>query len=816
MEAVMNEKKIVNVTPAKSRKIKTVAVLGSGVMGSRIALHFANAGLKVFLLDIVTPKLSDEDAKKPALRNKLVNDALAFALKSNPSPVYDKAFASRITTGNFDDNLESIKNADWVMEAVVENLDIKKSLFEKIEKFRKPGTLISSNTSGIPIHLMAEGRSDDFRAHFCGTHFFNPPRYLRLLEIIPTKETNQEVIDFLLHYGDLYLGKQTVLCKDTPAFIANRVGIFAICVVLKLQREMDLTIDQVDALTGTFIGKPKSATFRTTDVVGLDTMVKVAKGAYDNLPGDDRRDFFKMPDFINKMVENKWLGDKTGQGFFKKEKDASGKKSFSTLNLKTLQYEPSNRKVKFPVLETGKQIDNLRDRLKFIAKSTNTDKGAEFLNKLSFYVNEYIGKRIPEISDELYRIDDGMRAGFGWTLGPFEQWDVVGVRKTVEVMKAAGFTVATWVDEMLASGNETFYKAENGRRTYYDVKSKTYKSIPGREAFIILSDVAASKTAVWKSSACRLDDIGDGVLNLSWNTKMNTLGGEVIEGINKAIDIAEQQGWKGLVLGHEGENFSAGANLAMIFMMAAEQDFDELDFAVRAFQSTTMRTRYSSIPVVITPHHLTLGGGCELTMHCDSAVALAETYIGLVEVGVGLIPGGGGTKEMALRASDAYYAGDTQIPQLAERFQSIATAKVATSAYEAFPIGVLDRKKDIIVLNQDRLIMTAKEKALELYFEGYMQKPMRDDITVLGKAALGTLYAGIAAFNIGGYASEYDMKIAKKIAFVLCGGDLSSETKVSEQYLLDLEREAFLSLCGEKKTLERIQSMLTTGKPLRN
>ncbi len=814
MEAVSPEKKAVQVTPAKSRKIKTVAVLGSGVMGSRIALHYANIGLKVFLLDIVTPKLSEEDAKKPALRNKMVNDALAFALKSNPSPVYDKTFASRITTGNFDDNLAWIKNADWVIEVVVENLAIKQSLFEKVEQFRKPGTLITSNTSGIPIHLMAEGRSDDFRAHFCGTHYFNPPRYLRLLEIIPTKETDKEVIDFLLEYGSLYLGKQTVLCKDTPAFIANRVGVFSICAVLKLQQEMGLTVDEIDALSGTFIGKAKSATFRTTDVVGLDTMVKVAQGAYDNLPNDERRDVFKLPEFVNKMVENKWFGDKSGQGFFKKSKDANGKKTFTTLNVNTMEYEPTNKKVKFPVLDGGKPIENLKDRLKFISKGT--DKGAMFLNTLSFYVNEYVSKRIPEISDELYRIDDAMRGGFMWSMGPFEQWDNVGVRKTVEKMAAAGFNVAPWVTEMLAAGNETFYKVENGKRKYYDIPSKSYKTIPGTESFIILSDIAASNKPVWKSAACRLDDIGDGILNIGWNTKMNAIGGEVLEGINKAIDVAEQQGWRGLVIGHEGENFSAGANLAMIFMMAIEQDFDELDFAVRAFQASTMRTRYSSIPVVVAPHHMTLGGGCEFTMHSDSAVALAETYIGLVEVGVGLIPGGGGTKEMALRASDAYYNGDAQIPQLVEKFQSIASAKVATSAYEAFGVGVLDKKKDLIVLNSDRLIAAAKERAIELAEAGYVQKAQREDITVLGKAGLGALYAGVAAFNIGGYASEHDMKIAKKIAYVMCGGDLSAETKVSEQYLLDLEREAFLSLCGEKKSLERIQSILTSGKPLRN
>ncbi|MFN8308319.1 MAG: 3-hydroxyacyl-CoA dehydrogenase NAD-binding domain-containing protein, partial [Chitinophagales bacterium] len=631
------EKKSVQVQPANVRKIKNVAVLGAGVMGSRIALHYANIGLKVTLLDIVTPGLSEADAKKPALRNKKVNDELAFALKSNPSPVYDKAFASRITTGNFDDNSDLLKQADWIIEVVVENLEVKKKVFANVEKFRKPGTLITSNTSGIPIHLMTEGRSDDFKAHFCGTHYFNPPRYLRLLEIIPTADTHPEVVKFLMNYGDVFLGKQTVLCKDTPAFIANRVGVFSICAVFQLQQELDMTVDEIDALTGTFIGKPKSATFRTTDVVGLDTMVKVAKGAYDNLPNDERRDIFKVPTYVEEMVKNNWIGDKAGQGFFKKEKDASGKKSFSTLNLKTLQYEPTNKKVKFPVLETGKPIEDLRERLKLIAKSS--DKGAQFLNKLSFYVNEYVSKRIPEISDELYRIDDAMRAGFGWELGPFEQWDVIGVAKTVEAMKGAGFSVAPWVEEMLAAGNTSFYKIEHGVKKYYDIPSKSYQAIPGREAFIILDNIYASQKPVWKNGDSRIDDLGDGILNISWSTKMNSLGGGVLEGINKAIDIAETQGWKGVVLGHDYPNFSAGANLAMIFMMAIEQDYDELDFAIRAFQHTTTRCRYSSIPVVAAPHGLTLGGGCEFTMHCDAAAVAAETYIGLVEVGVGLIPG---------------------------------------------------------------------------------------------------------------------------------------------------------------------------------
>lgn len=813
METTLKDQKTVSVIPANKRHIKQVAVLGAGVMGSRIALHCANVGLKVVLLDIVTPGLSEEDLKKPALRNKKVNDELAFALKSKPSPVYHIDYAKRITTGNFDDNLDLIKNADWIIEVVVERLDIKKIVFEKVEKFRKPGTLISSNTSGIPIHLMTEGRSEDFKAHFCGTHFFNPPRYLRLLEVIPTPHTHKEVVDFLMNYGDLYLGKQTVLCKDTPAFIANRIGVFSIAAVIKLMQEMDLTIDEVDALTGTLIGKPKSATFRTTDVVGLDTMIKVMQGAYDNLPNDEYRDVLQVPDWILKMNENKWWGDKSGQGFGKKEKGEGGKKSFSTLDWKTLEYKPSDRP-KSATIEIGKNIEDLKQRL--VAVSKSKDKHGDFLRKVTYYVSSYISLRIPEIADELYQIDDAMRAGFRWELGPFEQWDIIGVQTVANGMKEAGFKVAPWVDEMLGAGNTHFYKVENGVRKFYDIPSKSYKSIPGRESFIILSDLQSSKKPLWKNAACRVDDLGDGVLNVSWNTKMNSLGGEVLEAINKGIDIAENEGWKGLVLGHEGENFSAGANLAMILMMAIEEDWDELDYAIRAFQYTMTRTRFSSIPVVAATKNLTLGGGCEMSMHVDSAVASAETYIGLVEVGVGLIPGGGGTKELALRASDAYYNGDPQIPTIAQKFEQIATAKVATSASEAFAMGIFDAKKDRIVLNTDRHLSVAKERALELFNAGYTQPRMRDDVQVLGKTGLSALYAGAASFKVAGYASEHDEKIARKIAYVLCGGDLSSASTVTEQYLLDLEREAFLSLCGEKKTLERIQSILTKGKPLRN
>lgn len=801
------------VTPANQRHISKVAVLGSGVMGSRIACHFANIGLEVLLLDIVPFDIKEEDKDKKHVRNSIVDGALKATLKSKPSPIYDKKFAKRITTGNFDDDLAKIKDCDWIIEVIIERLDLKQQLFEKVEKHRKPGTLITSNTSGIPIHLLAEGRSEDFQKHFCGTHFFNPPRYLRLFEIIPTPATSPEVTKFFERYADLYLGKTPVLCKDTPAFVANRIGVFSMCAIFKLQQEMKMSVKEIDTLTGPLIGKPKSATFRTADVVGLDTLIKVAKGVYDNCPNDEMREVFQVPEYVLKMEENKWLGDKTKQGFYKKTKDANGKKAILELDLETLEYKPSERP-KFATVEAAKQAGGLKAKLRTIAKGK--DKAAEFLNKLTFMLNQYVSNRIPEISDEVYRIDDALRAGFAWKMGPFETWDVLGVAKTVEKMKAAGFAPAKWVDEMLEAGFESFYAVEDGTPLYYDIASKSYKAIPGRDAFVVFDNIRKTNT-VWKNSGCSILDLGDGVLNVEFQTKMNSLGGEVLEGINKAIDMAETQGLKGVVLGNNGTNFSAGANLAMIFMLAIEQEWDELNFAIKYFQNTSMRLRHSNVPVVVTPHGLTLGGGCEFTMHSDAAVAAAETYIGLVEVGVGLIPGGGGTKELALRASDAFFGkDDPKLPTVQKAFVNIATAKVATSAHEALADGFLDAKKDMVVVNQDRIINTAKRKVVELYEAGYTKPAERKDILVMGRSGLGPLYAGVEGFKIGNYASEHDALISKKIAYILCGGDLSTPTEVSEQYLLDLEREAFLSLCGEKKTLERIQSILKTGKPLRN
>ena len=790
------------------RTIKKIAVLGSGVMGSRIACHFAGIGLPVLLLDIA-PKDLTENAK-PAEKNKIVNDALAAAIKSNPSPVYTKDVIKKITTGNFTDNMKDIATADWIIEVVVERLDIKQLIFTEVEKYRKPGTLITSNTSGIPIQMMAEGRSDDFKKHFCGTHFFNPPRYLRLLEIIPTPFTDPEVVDFLMNYGDLFIGKTTVLAKDTPAFIANRVGVFSIMAILNIMEKLGLSVDEVEALTGPIIGRPKSATFRTGDVVGIDTLVKVAKGVAENCPDDEAEATFNIPAWLEKMIANNWLGDKTGQGFFKKIKSADGTKDIQVLNLATLEYE-ARKKPKFATIEAAKPIEDLKSRLKALA--AGQDKAGDFYRQFHYALFSYISHRIPEISDEIYRVDDGMMAGFGWEIGAFESWDALGVAKTTEAMKAAGYSIAPWVDEMLAKGIKAFYKTENGKRFCYDIVTGAYKLMPGGEAFLVMRNF--ENETIWKNSACRTYHLGNDVLGLEWYTKMGSIGGEVLEGIQKSISLAEEK-YKGLVIANESANFSAGANVAMIFMLALDQDYDEIDMAIRQFQNTLMRVRYSSIPVVLAPHGLALGGGCEICLHADKVIAAAETYTGLVEVGIGVIPGGGGTKEFVLRAADEMHAGEPETITLQKRFLEIATAKVSTSAFEAFDNGIYRKGIDEVSINIGRRIADAKKAVINLYDDGYVMPLQRTDIKVLGRTGLGAMYAGINGMHKGKYATDHDVTVAKKLAYVMCGGDLSEQSLVSEQYLLHLEREAFLSLTGEKKTLERIQSILKTGKPLRN
>lgn len=791
-----------------NRLIKKVAVLGSGVMGSRIACHFANIGVQVLLLDIV-PKDAPADDRKA--RNKMVQDALSFALKSNPAPLYRKSFASRITIGNLEDDLPKISDCDWVIEVVIERLDIKQQVFTQVEKYRKPGALITTNTSGIPVHLMTEGRSTDFKAHFCGTHFFNPPRYLRLLEVIPTADTQQEVVDFLMRYGEQFLGKTTVLCKDTPAFISNRIGVFSMAAILKYVADTGMSIEEVEKLTGPVIGRPKSATFRTADVVGLDTLVLVANGLHIAVPDDEAHAIFKMPEFINKMIDNKWLGSKTEQGFFKKIKTEDGKSEIQTLDLNTMAYRPAE-KVKFPVLELTKSIDQLKDRFKVLL--ADKGKAGDFYRATFYSLFAYAANRIPEIADELYKIDDALEAGFGWEMGPFKIWDALGVADTVVAIEAGGNQVPAWVKALLVDGHDSFYKIEDGHRLYYDIASKSYKIIPGTEQFILLENIRANNT-IWKNSGTTLTDIGGGILNLEFHTKMNSIGGEVLEGINKAITIAEQD-YKGLVISNEGANFSAGANVGMIFMMAVEQEYDELDFAIRQFQQTMMRIRYSGIPVVLAPHNMALGGGCEMCLHADKVVAHAEAYIGLVEFGVGLIPGGGGSKEFAVRLSDSLIDGDVALNDFRDRFLTIGQAKVSTSAQEAFELGYLRPGRDKIVISRNRLLAEAKKACLELADAGYTAPSPRKDIKVLGKTALGLAYLGVDSMKAGNYISAHDVKISQKLGYVLAGGDLSQPTVVTEQYLLDLEREAFLSLCMERKTLERIQSILNGGKVLRN
>ncbi|MEX0359974.1 MAG: 3-hydroxyacyl-CoA dehydrogenase/enoyl-CoA hydratase family protein, partial [Allomuricauda sp.] len=689
--------------------------------------------------------------------------------------------------------------------------DIKKQVFENLEKYRTTGTLITSNTSGIPIKFMSEGRSDDFQKHFCGTHFFNPARYLKLFEIIPGPKTSMEVLDFLNGYGEQFLGKTSVVAKDTPAFIGNRIGIFSIQSIFHAVKDLGMTVEEVDKLTGPVIGRPKSATFRTVDVVGLDTLVHVANGIHENCKEDERLELFQLPDFINTMVDNKWLGSKTGQGFYKKVKDDKGKSEILTLDLDTMDYR-AKKSAKFATLELTKTIDKVVDR--FSVLTSGKDKAGEFYRKSFGALFAYVSHRIPEISDELYKIDDAMKAGFGWEHGPFQIWDAVGLEKGLEFIKAEGLEAAAWVSEMKEAGVTSFYAVKDGATYFYNIPKKSMAKVPGQDAFIILDNIRKSNE-VFKNSGVVIEDLGDGILNIEFQSKMNTIGGDVLAGLNKAVDLAEKD-FQGLVGGKQAANFSVGANIGMIFMMAVEQEYDELNMAIKYFQDTMMRMRYSSIPTISAPHGMCFGGGCELSLHADKIVAAAETYIGLVEFGVGVIPGGGGSKEMALRASDTFRKNDVELNVLQEYFLTIGMAKVSTSAYEAYDLGIMQKGKDVVVVNKDRQIATAKAYAKLMAEAGYTKPVKRKDVKVLGKQALGMFLVGTDSMEAGHYISEHDKKIADKLAYVMAGGDLSEASYVTEQYLLDLEREAFLSLCTERKTLERIQHMLKTGKPLRN
>jgi len=797
------------------RNIEKVAVLGSGIMGSGIAAHLAGIGLQVLLLDISPKELNEAEKSKglsldhPSVQKRIVNDSLSKSLKSKPSPIYNASFANRIKTGTFEHDLHQIAEVDWIIEVVVERLDIKKQVFESVEKHRKPGTLISSNTSGIPIHLMAEGRSEDFQQHFLGTHFFNPARYLRLLELIPGPKTNQETIRFFEHFGRKFLGKSVVVAKDTPAFIGNRIGIFSIQSLFHRVKDLEMTIEEVDKLTGPVIGRPKSATFRTVDVVGLDTLVHVANGIKEHCTSDERHELFSLPDFIESMMEANRLGSKTGEGFYKKIKK-DGKSEILSLELTTGEYRAA-KKAKFATLEKTKSISNVADRFPILVGGS--DKAGEFYRLVFADLFAYVSHRMGEITDAIYKIDDAMKAGFGWEHGPFEIWDAVGLQKGIELVKKQNLELPAWIEE-LAANQSSFYKVVEGKTHYYDTELKTYQNIPGRDGFILLDNLREKQT-VYENKDFSLIDLGEGIVCAEFHSKMNTIGADVLTGLNKAIDIAEER-FDGLVVGNQGANFSVGANLGMIFMLAVEQEYEELNAAIAYFQNTMMRMRYSGIPVISAPHGMCLGGGCELSLHADKVVASAETYIGLVEFGVGVIPGGGGTKEMTLRASDAFKKNDVELNILREHFLTIAMAKVSTSGHEAYDLGLFEKSKDVIVTNRDEQLSIAKSYARVLADAGYVKPIERTDIKVLGKQALGMFMVGTDSMKAGNYISEYDLLMADKLAYVMSGGDLSAATTVSERYLLDIEREAFLSLCGQRKTLERIQHMLTTGKPLRN
>ena len=800
------------------RNINKVAIIGSGIMGSSIACHFANIGVNVLLLDIVPNKLSDKEIKKGIketdliFRNKIVSSSLANTIKSKPSPLYKKKFAEKIDIGNLDDDIKKIETADWIIEVVIEKIEIKNTVFEKIDKYRKKGSLISSNTSGIPINSMIENRSKDFCEHFCGTHFFNPPRYLKLLEIIPSKKTKPDIINFLINYGEKFLGKTTISCKDTPAFIANRIGIANIASLFKIVKEMDLTVEETDVLTGPIMGIPKSATFRTCDLVGLDTVNHVANGIYENCPNDEFHEEFKLTDFVQEMIKKNLLGNKTSEGFYKKIKNQLGKKEILTLDLKSLKYR---KKVKpsFNTIKVAKKEPSLQKRIPLLIQGN--EKENIFYKKMFASLFSYVTNRIPEISNEIYKIDKAIINGFGWEIGPYEIWDLIGFQNGLNLIKENNLRAPEWVNNInLDDSNFSFYKIIDGIQHYYDLKTKRFIKIPGITNFIFLNNLRTQHT-IWKNNGVSLIDIGDGILNLEFQTKMNSIGEDVIKGIRESISITEKD-YKGLVIGNQGTHFSAGADISMIFMLAAEQEYDDLDLAIHTFQQTSMLLRYSNVPIVVATHGFTFGGGCELAMHADAVQSSAETYMGLVEIGVGLIPGGGGTKEMALRASDAYYSGDIELPRLKESFLNIGMAKVSTSAHEAFDLGYLRKGFDNISINSNSLIKDAKLKVISLVEKGYNKPTLKKDIKVLGKQGLGMFLVGADSMRQGGYITDHEFLISKKLANIICGGDLSSPTKVSEQYLLDLEREAFLSLCGEVKTLERIEHMLKTGKPLRN
>ena len=800
-------------------RIANAAVLGAGTMGAQIAAHLANAGVPTLLLDI-PPKelLPDEQAKGLTLESSLVRNRIArngfeAARKAKPAAFFTPEFASLVSVGNFDDDLTKLKDCDLIIEAVVENLNIKRSLYERVEQHRKPGSIVASNTSGIPIQLLAEGRSEDFKQHFLGVHFFNPPRYLHLVEIIRTEWTMPEVSCFLFGFLDQRLGKGVVPAKDRPNFIANRIGTFGALYTIKTMLDDAYSIEEVDKMTGPAVGRPKSATFRTFDLVGLDVFTHVIKNLYEALPDDEERAMFVVPEVLGKMVERGLLGNKTKAGFYKKQ-GGSEKREIWTLDTATLDYRPLE-KVKLPSLDMAKNIEDAPERLK--ALTWGKDRVGAFLWKTLSKTLTYAARRIPEIADNVVEVDRAMRWGFGWELGPFEVWDAIGVEKSVARLKEEGVQVPANVEQMLSSGATSFYKKENGQQFYFDFESGKYVSLNEQPGVLILKSVKDQKGIIKKNAGASLIDIGDGVACLEFHSKMNAIGGDTLQMLKFALGEVEKN-FVGLVVGNQGTNFCVKANIMLMLMKAQDENWEELDLMVRVFQNSTMSLRYSPKPVVVAPFQMVFGGGCEMVLHGDRVRAAAETYIGLVEVGVGIIPAGGGTKELLLRVMDSIPKGVDDadpFPFVKRAFETIALAKVATSAEEARTLGFLT-KDDSISMNADRLIADAKKEVLALAASGYVQPQQRKDILALGDPALATLKLGIHQMKRAGYISDHDAEIGTQLARILTGGDLNHPTRVSEQYLLDLEREAFLKLVGMRKTQERLAHMLKTGKPLRN
>jgi 3-hydroxyacyl-CoA dehydrogenase len=801
-------------------RIEKAAVLGAGTMGAQIAAHLANASIPTLLLDIPPHELTpDEQSKGFALdsrevKNRIARAGLESAMKAKPAAFFTQEISSLVTVGNFDDDMAKLKECDLIVEAVVENLHIKRQLYERVDQHRKPGSIVASNTSGIPIHLLAEGRSEDFRAHFLGVHFFNPPRYLHLVELIHTEWTKPEVSCFMFGFLDQRLGKGVVPAKDRPNFIANRIGTFGALHTIKTMLEDGYSIEEVDKLTGPAVGRPKTATFRTFDLVGLDVFSHVIKNLHEALPEDDEREMFVAPEFLTNMVARGILGNKTKGGFYRRQKGEGDKQEIWTLETASLEYRPS-QKVKLPALEMGKNIDDTGERIKTLV--WGKDRVGAFLWKTLSRTLRYAAARIPEIADTVVEVDRALRWGFSWELGPFEVWDAIGLEKSVARMKEEGQSIPANVQRLLDAGATAFYKKERGQQFYFDFASAQYVPLSDPAGAIILKAVKDRSGVIKKNPGASLIDIGDGVACLEFHSKMNAIGADTLQMVKQALTEVEKN-FVGLVVGNQGQNFCVGANLMLMLMEAQEENWEELDMMVRVFQKSTMSLRYSLKPVVVAPFGMVFGGGCEMVLHADRVRAAAETYIGLVEVGVGIIPAGGGTKEMLVRVLDSIPKGVDDadpFPFVKRAFETIALAKVATSAEEARSLGFLN-EADAVSMNSDRLIADAKNEVLALAATGYVHPQQRTDILALGSPALATLKLGIHQMKRGGYISDHDAEIGEQLARILTGGDLNHPTRVSEQYLLDLEREAFLSLIGKRKTQERMAHMLKSGKPLRN